>query len=331
MCYKLGEIMEENEVRQPSRGKGSSLLQEFADSNVTTNINEAVSPARRNLTLIDILQDRSSLVKTGIDLSDHRINSTNGYYLAVFVSARTFPRMKSSEVALQTNTGGMAIYVPQFRGAEMQRISNIINSYLGLHVVSTVENDSNSSRTGLITLDYRYALSSQNRCYLYICFEVLRIVAHLLSLEATKNIDLSNGNITIDVFTDSIYAWELLSNSSALLQWWYYGKRDEFDNSPDTPNTNTDIFFPLARIYSALRKQAIFFSFTKENGKRFAKDICIRFRHRSELLWSIDDHNVEYLKDYAQAAAELQHAENKNLSRKELVWRNRARQDIFYF
>jgi hypothetical protein len=239
--------------------------------------------------------------------------------------------MKSSEVTLQTNTGGMAVYVPQFIGAPMQRILNIINSYLGLHVVPTVGNGSNSSNAGLITLDYRYALSSQNRCSLYICFEVLRIVARLLSLEATKNIDFSNGSVTIDVFTDSIYAWELLSNSTALLQWGYYRTRIEFDNSPDTPNTNTDILFPLARIYSALRKQAIFFSFTKERGKRFAKDICIRFRHRSELLWSIDDRQVECLKDYAQAAAELQHAENQNLSRKELMWRNRARQDLYYF
>ena len=92
----------------------------------------------------------------------------------------------------------------------------------------------------------------------------------------TKNVDIEfnrdeNGNVTIDVFTDSIYAWELLSNSSALLQWGSYGNRDEFDDSPDTPNTNADILFPLARIYSALRKQAIFFSFTK-NERRFSAE-----------------------------------------------------------
>ncbi|KAG7349379.1 mitochondrial transcription termination factor (mTERF) family protein [Nitzschia inconspicua] len=282
----------------------------------------------RDFSMAATAKDLSSLQKTGVDLSEPRVNGTNACYLAAFVSGRTYPWERSSEAPVKGLAGGAALYFPQFQGPRVQHVMNVVSDYVGLQMI---DSSLSPNSDGLIMVEYKFPRPSRNRCSLFVCFEALRIFARLLSLEATKNAYFVDSVVTIDIFTDSTFAWNAIKNSSSLLKWGGLRNKVEFENSPGAPRRYKDILYPLARIYSTLRNQAIFTSFTKKEGRRFAKEICIRFRHTSELGWTGEDPVVRSIGAYAQEAAEKQYAQLSELSRNEIVWKDNARYDVFYF
>jgi hypothetical protein len=283
--------------------------------------------------LVDILRDRSSTLRNiGLNLSDARITGGDACYLCCFCAASAYPWKKSSQSPVQVKAGGAALYIPQFPVSWKAKIEDIVTNYLGLNTLKSNNDNGNSQSYAPILMEYKYQRPSQNRCSIFVCLEVLRIVARLLSLHANENTSFTNSTVTIDIFTDSTYALETLSNSSALLQWGNFANRNDFEESLATLKVhNKDILYPLARIYSTLRKQAIFHKFAKKHGKRFAKEICIRFRHISELAWNLEDPIVSSMGDYAKEAAMMEYKRKLQLTRNELLWRENARFDVFYF
>jgi hypothetical protein len=154
----------------------------------------------------------------------------------------------------------------------------------------------------------------------------------MLSLEAAQGNDaFTESVILIEIFTDSNYACQMLDNSATLLKWGSFRSKKEFINDQYTPKSNEDILFPLARLYSCLRNQTIFSAVAKKGGARFAKEIRIRFRHQSELGLPLNDNVLSTIGDRACKAAEMQYIKMHEMGLKDLIWRNRASQDLFFF
>jgi len=164
--------------------------------------------------------------------------------------------------------------------------------------------------SGVLLSRYPYRRPSRNRCSLYVCREVLRIVMEILLFQRsqdtatlTKNptqasqptaSSLSNTTVHIDIFTDSTHVMDLLHNSTRLLEWGSFPTQDELFRHHNITTgqawANWDILYPLARTYWRLIRQIMLVrqsNSTIHNERvELARGIVIRFRHTSEWMLS---------------------------------------------
>lgn len=321
--------------------KGMNYLYGCLEANIDSSAPPTASESTKimSVRVTSIALRRNTLVNIlSIDKKGDHDTDGGTYHLTILTSARSFSLRKSSSITALDKAGGMALYFPQFQGTRIERILKIVKSYLGQKILTSFDDMQHSQSDGLVLLEYKYLRPSRNRASLYLCFEVLRIVARLFSLEAAnRDTAFCNSKLVVDVYTDSVYAWQSLHNENTLLQWGSCRTKDEFMKSRDEDGTkkrisDADILYPLARIYSSLRRQTIFSTYTKQTGHRFASSIQIRFRHQSEWNWAVSkDPIVPLLGNYADQAAKRQFEDNQALSRNERMWRDSARQDLFYF
>lgn len=276
--------------------------------------------------LMDILRDYSAIPRTAIPSKlQERENNTKVFYLASFVSGRAYPTFNSSSYHPATEkAGGLAIYIPQYSGDRLSRLMNIVTSYIDPQILSACED-------GILTFNYKYLKPSRERCSLFVCFEALRIVARILSLEAVQDNDAFRDSVVlIHIFTDSNTAWKILSNSTTLLKWGSSQNENHIVVAKYGRSPNADILFPLSRIYRSLTSQTIFSSFERRNGVRFARDIRIRFRHQSEV--GLEFRDSLSLEDWAYEAAQMQYSVMQGLGWNDRIWRkSSARPDLSFY
>ena len=258
-------------------------------------------PDQNRVRLVEML--RNSSVKRP-DRDKGKRKRKNRLYLQAFVSGRTYPPEASNQARGREKAGGLAMYLPQLRGNLLQTAAeNVFSNQL----MSTPYGGSRFCH-GLIVLGYIYIKPSRNRCGLYVCRDILRIIAQLLQLEASCP-DLPNNVIDIDIFTDSNYAWDLLKNNTSLLRWGSHTRQDEiiYDGEMDDWMSNTDILYPLSRTFYRVVNQEIL----PVEDKSYAKEINIRFRHESEIGLADAVHGGLMLDVCAEQAAAWQYERGK--------------------
>jgi hypothetical protein len=113
----------------------------------------------------------------------------------------------------------------------------------------------------------------------------------IASLESASCSDLRNSTVEVDIFTDSNYVWALPHNTTSLLRWGSYSRKEDFvyDGRIAEFKANPDIFYPLSRTYYRLVNQVFASSGDEAIGSQRpfgAKEVRIRFRHKSELAYS---------------------------------------------
>jgi hypothetical protein len=262
-------------------------------------------PNESSMRLIELLQSPSALGDTGLTIGFEE----KKIYLAIFVSSQIFPPKKVSGARGTRKAGGHSIYVPQLQGihtggkllraAAERCFTNLMPS----------GTEGTSYADGLMLLGYPYKRPTKSRCGLYVCRDALRFVCELLL--NNRDSEFKESTMHIDIFTDSNYAWELLNNSTDLLRWGAYQRKDDFLFDGDTPEwkANIDILYPLSRTYYRLVEQ----DFLPEKGnstkfpKPVAEEIKVHFRHKSEVGWSQEDSTLHTIDSYAEKAAAWQY------------------------
>jgi hypothetical protein len=246
-------------------------------------------PDKTRVRLVEVLRNSETLRQAGVPLDGVAKKRT---YLAAFVSGRAYPPEKASDVRGRRKNGGLSMYFPQLRGSHIggKLLRTAAESCFGKQVMPNAENGT-SYCDGLILLGYPGLKASRNRCGLYVCRAVLRIVLELLSLESASCSDLRNSTVEVDIFTDSNYVWDLLHNATSLLRWGSYSRKDDFvyDGRIAEFKANPDILYPLSRTYFRSVNQVFASSGDGAIGSQrssVTKELHIRFRHKSELAYS---------------------------------------------
>ena len=211
-----------------------------------------------------IQDDREKmLVQSTHRFQDSKLNAT-GCCLAVYVSGRVFPPDDRSQVLGQRRAGGMAIAIPSLPKSFSNLFLQSCEKCFSTQLFSAKSFLTNSeTENGLVALlGYPYLRPSRRRCSLYVCREGLRLVRQLFLevAEASKTSRVSEqagGKVClpppmhIHIITDSNYAFDLVQNTSSLLEWGSKPVKKDFLYTGDTPEwvANTDILWPLSRTY----------------------------------------------------------------------------------
>lgn len=262
-------------------------------------------PEESSMRLVQLLQSTASLAHAGVNIE---VNE-NQVYLAIFISSQIFPPKQVSVRQGTRKAGGYSIYVPQLQGIHTG--GKLLRDSAERCFANLIppETGGTSYAEGLVLLGYPYARPTRSRCGLYVCRDALRVASELLV--SNRDNELKESSIHIDIFTDSNYAWDLLNNSTDLLRWGAYAEKDAYVYDGDAPEwkANVDILYPLSRTYYRLVKQ----DFLPVKGsktklpKPVAKEVVVRFRHKSEVGWSQEDSMLHILDTYARKAAAWQY------------------------
>jgi hypothetical protein len=265
--------------------KRSSLPPPSSDGGTVPTANERLYedfgrnfvPGHTRVRLFETLRSSSPKRPKDTQVKNDRL------YMQAFVCARTYPPERADQVRGRQQSGGLSIHFPQLCGSYIggNLLRSAAEKCFGNQIISTPEGGTRFC-DGRIALGYVYSKPSRNRCSLYVCRDVLRVVAELLKLESTCP-DLLNSCIDIDIFTDSNYAWTLLNNNTSLLRWGSYARKDDFvyDGEMEKWKANTDILYPLSRTFYRVVNQDLLP--TLDSPKSYAKELTVRFRHQSEI------------------------------------------------
>jgi hypothetical protein len=299
--YVYGSMDDQPVASKPNNKASKAFLQDSRRNYV---------PDECKVRLVEVLRNESVLEQAGIEYD----GETKRTYLAAFVSGRAYPPEKSGEARGRQKAGGLSIYFPQLHGCQDggKFLRTAAERCLANQIIPNAGNGTTYC-DGTILLWCPDIKPSRNRLGLYVCREVLRLILELLSLEAESCTDLPDSTVEIDIFTDSNYVWDLLHNSTSLLRWGSYSRRDEFVYDGELPEwkANLDTLYPLSRTYYRLVNQLL----AGEHGsKSLAKELRIRFRHGSEVAWSWNDPKTKSIGALAKVAASWQYErEHKSL------------------
>eukprot|EP00980_Cylindrotheca_fusiformis_P002077 scaffold463_cov92-Cylindrotheca_fusiformis.AAC.6 len=258
------------------------------------------------LRLVELLRSPSAL--TAASCADLKPGE-NQDYLAIFVCSRVFPPKQASGSLGKRKAGGHSIYVPQLKGLHTGGKLLRTAAERCFSNLYPAENGGTSFVDGVMLLRYPYLRPSRNRCSLYVCRDALRFASELLLVN--RDSEFKESSIHIDIFTDSNYAWELLNNSTNLLRWGSYERKDDFMYDGDAPEwtANVDILYPLSRTYYRLAKQDLI-SAKRDIGRvstPIAKQVRVQFRHQAEVGWFQEDSMLQTLGSHAERAASWQY------------------------
>ena len=80
-------------------------------------------------------------------------------------------------------------------------------------------------------------------------------------------------DVTIEIYTDSAYAWKLLKESDNLLEWGSASCIEEvqFEVKGSKPLANIDLLFPLSKTVHRMCNNAVI---NRRRNKRLYRKIC---------------------------------------------------------
>mmetsp|Transcript_18027 Transcript_18027/g.20848 ORF Transcript_18027/g.20848 Transcript_18027/m.20848 type:complete len:180 (-) Transcript_18027:30-569(-) len=125
----------------------------------------------------------------------------------------------------------------------------------------------------------------------------------LVLKQASLRRDLRNVTVDIEIYTDSSYAWNLLKNSTQLLNWGSHPTIEEFVYDGDYPIgfANRDLLYPLSKTIHGMVRNTIV---TRDGTKLCLGNIHISFRHSGEVVYDIVPGDyTRRLNSYAKKAA----------------------------
>ena len=270
------------------------------------------TPQESGVCLVDVLRHSSVLSQAGIKFK----SESNTIHLVAFVSGRTYPPERYREVKGRRKAGGMSMFFPQLRGSHTgEKLLRAAAERCFANQIMPHSENYNGTRycDGVVLVGYPYTRPSRNRCGLYVCRDVLRVIFELLSLESSCP-KLQKSTVEIDIFTESSYAWNILQNSTSLLRWGSSVRKDDFVYDGDAPKwkVNPDILYPLSRTYFRVVKQDL----VPRDGRipaSLAQALHIRYRHQSEVEWTWDDSTWKTIGGLAETAASWQYERSQKL------------------
>lgn len=208
-------------------------------------------------------------------------------YSTVFVSSAVYPSGKQ-EMRGASKSGAILLYFPQLVGNKKADIllKRVAEDCIPGKLVPAETNAAIGSG-GIILSLYPDLRPSRNRCTLFGCRSALRLIVELLASDPT----LRDYAVEVDIILDSNFVWELLSDSEALLRWGVHedGKDFVYDGPEPQWRVNTDLLHPLSNIYYRVTKQMFQTPSLGNRADRVAKDLKVRFCHKSQIAWARDD------------------------------------------
>ena len=277
-----------------------------------TNQLEVNSGFMKNLRRSYIPQDGNFRLADALKLNS--TNDQNKLIITVVSAGRSHPPERRDSVRGRRRAGGLALHFPQVDGFYFGKaLRAAAESLLGGQVMPPCENGTTYC-DGVVLIGYPYLRPSRNRCSLYACRDALRLVQNLLAIQRSACPEFENATVTVEVFTDSIYAWSLIRNTTRLLQWGSFSRKEDFYNDGEGPeySANLDILYPVARTYYRLVQQEFLPAKGVENPlPQLAKEVKVRFRHISEARQDAGespmDPTATKIGEFAARAAEWQY------------------------
>lgn len=208
-------------------------------------------------------------------------------YLTAFVTGAFYPPEKLA-MRGATKSGAIMLYFPQLRGNKnAETLLRAASERCIPGALIPTEDRAADGSGGLVLSTYPYTRPSRNRCTLFGCRSALRLIVELLSSDPT----LRDYDVEVDIITDSNHVWELLHDSAALIRWGQYESSKEFVYDGPEPQwkVNSDILYPLARTYYRVRNQMFQTPSLGDRADAVAKDLKVRFCHKSQIFWESED------------------------------------------
>jgi len=222
---------------------------------------------------------------------------------SAFVSGSVYPADNINEARGKRKAGGLAIYIQKalFPVGDIKlSFQSAIDSSFGM-LMPEGEGGSNAKKR-LVLVGFPFLRPSRNRCDLYACHCALKVMLQLLK-QASLRRDLRNVTVDIEIYTDSSYAWNLLKNSTQLLNWGSHPTIEEFVYDGDYPIgfANRDLLYPLSKTIHGMVRNTIV---TRDGTKLCLGNIHISFRHSGEVVYDIVPGDyTRRLNSYAKKAA----------------------------
>ena len=225
--------------------------------------------------------------------------------IVVYVSGRTYPPDSSAEVRGIRRTGGMALTFPHIHSDPPEELAHRIRlaaeKSFGQIMPLNEDGEGTCYGKGRILIGFPYLRPSRNRCELYACHEALKMVGQLLKQESAS---LENETVQVNIYTDSDYAWNLLSNTTRLHAWGSIENEKDFiyDGPGSSWRANPDLLHPISRTYYRLMEQVDSDDVTQ---LVLGKQVNVAFHHAAGCL-------PTELHEYAKQAAMWMNQRAKN-------------------
>lgn len=221
--------------------------------------------------------------------------------ISAFVSGSIYPPDDIKQARGKRKSGGIAIMLPQLRTEKNHfDFESAMKKSFGM-IMPKEEGGSNPDNA-VVLVGFPFLRPSRNRANLYAVHGALKVVLQLLNEVSTKR-DMKHTKTTLDIYTDSSYAWKLLKNSTQLENWGSFSSVDDFvfDGVGSVSMANRDILFPLAKnVHIMINKQII----SRSGEKINFGDLEINF-----LFSGSHESNYNYMREinsYSKKAAKWQ-------------------------
>ena len=207
--------------------------------------------------------------------------------ITAYVSGMTYPPDNINKPRGKRRSGGIAILFSNLNDFNFD-FDLATNNSFGMTMPN--EDGKLSRNIASVQVGFPFLRPSRNRCNLYACHGALKVVLQLLKQVATLELE-RNTNISVKIYTDSSYAWKLLSNSTKIIHWGSFSSADEFvfDGVGPISMSNPDLLYPLARTAKRIIEKETFGQFGKDNN---IDGVNIEILHSSD-----DEKCYQYIKE----------------------------------
>ena len=197
----------------------------------------------------------------------------------IYVSGSTYPTDNINEPRGKRKSGGIAIYFPQLKSAN---INLDFESAKKMSFGMPMPDDliSSTMKRSTVLVGFPFLRPSRNRCDLYACHGALKVVSQLLK-QLSNQREFRNTDVNVAVYTDSSYVWKLLRNDTLLEAMGASESEKNLMNFgvSNQAMANPDLLFPLTKTMHRIRHKELI----NTSGKRIViGDVNISFHHSSD-------------------------------------------------